>query len=65
MSSSAPFRRRPRGRPPLDPDDPSVSVHVRLVSKQYDVLYRRAKREGASVAATLRHVVQTGLRTTK
>ena len=31
----------PPGRPPLDPDDPSVDVHLMLPSKRYDARMRR------------------------
>jgi len=33
---------RGRGRPRVDPDDQSVSVHLRLPARDYDDLYRRA-----------------------
>jgi hypothetical protein len=31
------------GRPPLDPSDPSVSVHFRLPGKQYDATLALAR----------------------
>jgi hypothetical protein len=39
---------------PLDPDDPSVSVHVRVPSREYDAIATQALREGLSVAEVLR-----------
>jgi len=46
--------KRGGGRPPLDPDDPSVHVGVKLPSKQYDDLARRALREDVSVPEIIR-----------
>ena len=31
------------GRPPLDPNDPSVNVHFRLPAKEYDAVLAHAK----------------------
>jgi hypothetical protein len=45
---------RQPGRPPLDRDDPSVSVHFRLPTKQYDDLWQRATRERVPVADFIR-----------
>jgi hypothetical protein len=47
-----------RGRPALAPDDPSVSVHLRLPSSQYDELYARARAERSSVAEVIREAVR-------
>ena len=47
-----------RGRPRLEPDDPSVDVHVRLPSKQYDAAYLRAQRERLTVPELLRRALQ-------
>jgi hypothetical protein len=47
-------RRRPVGRPPIDPTDPSVSVQVRLPSKQFDDLCRRALHARRSLPAQVR-----------
>ena len=49
--------RRPPGRPPLDQQDPSVSIHFRLPAKQYDDLWRRAAAERTTVGDLLRHFV--------
>jgi hypothetical protein len=46
--------KRAPGRPPLDDDDPSVDVHVRMPSKQYDDTYKRAGQERVSVPAMIR-----------
>ena len=46
------------GRPPLDPTDPSVPVHVRLPSRKYDELYARAQRERLSVPAFIRQLIE-------
>lgn len=45
---------RPPGRPPLDPDDPSVSVHFRLPSKQYDATVERATRDRETLSDYIR-----------
>ena len=37
---------RRRGRPPLDPHDPSVDLHFRVPGKQYDAAYSRRSRNG-------------------
>jgi hypothetical protein len=43
-----------RGRPPIDPTDRSVSLSVRLPSKQYDALVRRAVDARRTVAEQVR-----------
>jgi hypothetical protein len=45
---------KPRGRPPLDPDSPSVGASVRLSAREYDALADRARRNGISVAELIR-----------
>jgi hypothetical protein len=45
---------RRRGRRPLDPEDRSVPVHLRLPSRAYDVLYHRARQAGTSVPDVIR-----------
>ena len=37
------------GRPPLDPNDPSTTVHVRLPGREYDRLFAVAQLERTSV----------------
>jgi len=50
-----------RGRPPLDRDDPSSQVHVRLPSKQYDAAARRAALERVSRAEWIRRALRHAL----
>jgi hypothetical protein len=42
------------GRPPLDDDDDSVPVHVKMTTQQYDDVYRRAQAERVSVPEIIR-----------
>jgi len=46
--------KRTPGRPPLDDDDESVDVHVRMPSKQYDETYRRARGSRMTVPERIR-----------
>jgi hypothetical protein len=43
-----------RGRPPLDPEGPSVQLNVRFTAKQYDALCARARAQRASLSALIR-----------
>jgi hypothetical protein len=43
-----------RGRPPLDPDDPSVKVCLSLPGKRYDALWRAATDARTTVGAVIR-----------
>jgi hypothetical protein len=52
-----------RGRPPLDPDGPSVSVHLRLLSKDYDALFARAREQRVTVPQTIRRVLAANIGT--
>jgi hypothetical protein len=45
--------RRP-GRPPLEENDPAVPVLVKLPSKVYDALFKRAQDERMSVPEAIR-----------
>jgi hypothetical protein len=56
--------RRP-GRPPLADDDPSVPVHLKLPSREYDEAYRRAQREGVSVPEIIRRELRQEFRNPK
>ena len=47
-----------RGLPPLDPNDPSVAVSVKMSAKQYDLLYARAQHERVSVPEQIRREVR-------
>ena len=42
------------GRPPVDRTDPSVPVHVKLPSRQYDAVFVRAAAAGVSVPEIVR-----------
>jgi hypothetical protein len=46
------------GRPPLDKDDPSVSVCVRFPAKVYDRVYARAQRDRVSIPEVIRRQVR-------
>lgn len=52
--------RRRLGRPPIDHDDPSVSVSIRLPSRAYDDAYERARQAGVSLPEQLRRDLRTG-----
>ena len=45
---------RKTGRPPLDKEDPSTSVHVRIPSKTYDKMYTAAVHDRVSVPEWIR-----------
>ena len=49
---------RRRGRPPVDPDDPSVDVHLMLPSKAYDRAYAIASGQGLTVPEVLRRALR-------
>lgn len=46
-------RTRP-GRPPLDDGDPSVDVHLRMPSKQYDDTFKRAGKSRVTMPEQIR-----------
>jgi len=46
------------GRPPLDPNDPSKQVTIRLPSTKLDDYCRRALREGVSVPEVIRRELE-------
>ncbi|MGH9309054.1 MAG: hypothetical protein ACRD1U_06760 [Vicinamibacterales bacterium] len=46
-----------RGRPPLDANDPSVPVQVRMPGREYDSVYERARRERVSVPEICRRAL--------
>jgi len=48
------MKRSHPGRPPLDEDDPSVSVSISLPSKQFRAFCKRAHDEDVSVPAIIR-----------
>jgi hypothetical protein len=45
---------RRRGRPRLDPHQPTVPVTVQLPAPQYDAVYTRAQRDRISVSHFIR-----------
>jgi hypothetical protein len=54
---------RKPGRPPLDDQDPSKSVHVKLTASLYDETYVRARTARVSVPELIRRDVADGSRT--
>lgn len=56
--SAVPHPRRPPGRPRLDPTDESVSVHVKLPSRQYDAVFLDAQAARVSVPELIRRRVR-------
>jgi hypothetical protein len=58
----APPRSKRTGRPPLDPNDPSTELHIRLPSKQYDALYAVARQRRLTVAEAARLSIRRLLR---
>jgi hypothetical protein len=54
-----------RGRPPVDPDDPSVPVHVKLPSQQYDQACQKASQEHLSLPELIRQALWKELRNPK
>ena len=53
--------RRPRGRPPIDPHDPSVDFHVSLPSKLYNRAETLARAQGVSMAELFRRAIRRTL----
>ena len=49
------------GRPPLDPDDPAVAVHLKLPSKEFDQWCARA----AAARITMPEMIRRELRKEK
>jgi hypothetical protein len=49
--------KRPPGRPPLDPTDPSVHVGVTLPAKQFDALCAQAHRASVSLPEVIRRLI--------
>lgn len=48
------------GRPPLDPDDPSIRVTVTLPARRFDALCKAARDEEASVPEIIRRLLTRG-----
>lgn len=59
------MKRTHPGRPPLDDADPSVDVHLRMPSKQYDDAYDRARRERVTVPERIRQDMRDAARLAK
>jgi len=51
-----------RGRKPLDPTDPTVSLCLRMPSKQFDALDRLARQYRISLPETARRLLRRELR---
>jgi hypothetical protein len=49
---------KPRGRPRLAANDPSVNVHFRLPAKQYDLTQQQADQARLPLGEWLRRVVE-------
>jgi hypothetical protein len=49
-----------RGRPPLDPNSPSVGVGLKMSSAQYDDTYRRARESRMTVTERIREDIRAG-----
>jgi hypothetical protein len=56
---------RKGGQPPLDPAAPSVSVHVRVTSPQYDRLYAQAHQQRVTVPEVIRRKLTAPLEPTE
>lgn len=56
------MKRTHPGRPPLDDEDPSIDVHLRMPSKQYDDAYARARRERVTVPERIRQDMREAAR---
>ena len=50
-----------RGRPPLDPDDHSVDVHLKMPAQQYDATYRQARLERMTLSDVIRDAIRVRL----
>jgi hypothetical protein len=46
------------GRPPLDADDPTVNIHIRIPSKQYDEAFRLASSQKVTVPEMIRRALK-------
>jgi ABC-type branched-subunit amino acid transport system substrate-binding protein len=53
------------GRPPLDPDDPSVRLTLTLQATRYDAVYRLAAAARQSVPEYLRAAIARDLKNQK
>jgi hypothetical protein len=53
--------KRPSGHPPLDADDPSAQISVKLPSKQLADVCQAAQRERMTMPEWIRHTLRTSL----
>jgi hypothetical protein len=49
---------RPRGRPSLEPQTPSVKVTVQLSTTQYDAVYKRAQAARVTMPEWIRQALR-------
>jgi hypothetical protein len=56
------MKRTHPGRPPLDDNDPSVDVHLRMPSKQYDETFQRAGKARLTLPAQIRQDMRDAAR---
>jgi hypothetical protein len=59
------MKRTHPGRPPLDEDDPSVSVSISLPSKKFAAICKRARREDVSAPEIIRRDLDRSNKTLK
>jgi hypothetical protein len=52
---------KPRGRPRLAAEEPSVNVHFRLTTKQYDETQKQAAQARLSLPEWFRRIVGTAI----
>ena len=57
-----PPEKRREGRPPLDPNDPSVDIHFRLPSRQYDLTLANAKAARMELGDYIRRAIDVAAR---
>jgi hypothetical protein len=55
--------RRRVGRPPLDPNDRSITLNVRVPPRDYDAVYSEASRQRLTMAQWVRATIQRQLLT--
>ncbi len=52
---------KPRGRPRLDAEDPTVQTSLRLPSKQFDASQKQARAERMTMADWIRKMLAHGI----
>lgn len=53
---------RPPGRPPLDPNDRSVPIQVRVPSREWDEIYQRSRRDRLTMPEYIRLALREHLK---